>query len=171
MKAVLRSAKPYWIYLMLTGKKKIEVGKDFPKSADWDKTVELYCSNDKRSFNRIPEKDREWMRKYLGKVACRFICLKLEKFTVGSLRCDDIEELACLSYSEMLNYFYKPNELDGKTVKFGYAWHISDLQIYDTPKVLGEFKQKVKKCTNGVYYSVKKPLTRPPQSWQYVEVL
>ena len=33
-----------------------------------------------------------------------------------------------------------------------YGWHISDLKIYDKPKELSEFK-----------------VTRPPQSWCYVE--
>lgn len=96
----------------------------------------------------------------------KFYCAK------GSLRCDDIEKQACLSYKEMLDYFYKPNELDGKTVKFGYAWHISDLKIYDTPKELGEFKTPTKAIiTNTFNLEYGKPLTRPFQSWGYVEEL
>lgn len=59
MKSVIRSAKPYWIYLILTGKKTIEVGKDFPKSKDWNKVVEMYCSKDMKSFNRVLKKERE----------------------------------------------------------------------------------------------------------------
>lgn len=83
----------------------------------------------------------------------------------------------------MINYFYKPEELDGKTSKMGYAWHISDLKIYDKPKELSEFfakcrisDKKCRLCNNcferedsyGRYYAVKK-LTRPPQSWCYVQ--
>ena len=79
MKSVLRSVKPYWIYLILIGKKKVEVGKNYPKSSEWNKVVEMYCSKDMKSFNRIPAEDREWMRKYLGKVACRFVCDRIEK--------------------------------------------------------------------------------------------
>lgn len=136
------------------------------------------------------------------KVIGEFICNELEKFSVGSLRCDDIEKLACLSYREMINYFYKPEELDGKTSKMGYAWHISDLKIYDKPKALwqfykcgaksfkelcdtGEICEYCKYSSHGLYlcegrfcdetyeaYLDKNfTLTRPPQSWMYVEEL
>lgn len=146
MKSVLRSVKPYWIYLILTGKKTVEVGKDFPKSAEWNKVVEMYCSKDMRSFNRIPEKDREWMRKYLGKVACRFVCDRIEEFHEWQLSpqgrfqeaeqkdLDNFLKESCLSYEEVCAYrkklpYYKPL----------YSWQISDLKIYDKPKELGEF--------------------------------
>lgn len=67
--------------------------------------------------------------------------------------------------------------------KFGYGLHISYLKIYDKPKELSEFyskcnipESKCKCCDNcfwkensyGEDYAVKK-LTRPPQSWCYVE--
>ena len=209
MKSVLRSVKPYWIYLILTGKKTVEVGKDFPKSAEWNKVVEMYCSKDMRSFNRIPEKDREWMRKYLGKVACRFVCDRIEEFHEWQLSpqgrfqeaeqkdLDNFLKESCLSYEEVCAYrkklpYYKPL----------YSWQISDLKIYDKPKELSEFyvvdNEAVKQCeyrnkcyinpylTNGGWlngtYSCSyngehefctkckvKPLTRPPQSWCYIE--
>lgn len=92
----------------------------------------------------------------------------------------------CLSQEELIKYG-KGNPI--------YGWHISDLKIYDKPKELGEFytkcqgngSDKDKLCRNcphlcfdhdpimgycrwcGVYNS--KPVTRPPQSWCYVEVL
>lgn len=181
MKSVLRSAKPYWIYLILTGKKTVEVGKDFPKSGDWNRVVEMYCSKDKRSFNRIPEKDRELVSKYLGKVACRFECDKIDTFTptehgICINRFYSLYE-SCLSVKEMIEY------ANGKQI---YGWHISDLKIYDKPKELGEFRpwcEKSRKtddnleiccnCKNaffdedGAFYGC--GLTRPPQSWFYVE--
>lgn len=129
-----------------------------------------------------------------GKVIGEFICDEVEKFSVGSLRCDDIEKLACLSYREMINYFYKPEELDGKTSKMGYAWHISDLKIYKKPRELREFspicsyKNDDGSCqyrkvdclyqqrdynTDGSVNLVTcgKPITRVPSNWQYVEEL
>ena len=103
----------------------------------------------------------------------------MERFNVGSLRSDDIEELACLSYTELINYFYESCELDGKTAKQGYAWHISDLKIYDTPRELSEFKTPDKPYHKIIDrdgclmfadgYESGKPLKRAPQSWQYVE--
>lgn len=161
MKAVLRSVKPYWLYLILTGKKTIEVGKSCPQAKDWNKVVEMYCSKDMRSFNRIPEEDKEWMRKYLGRVACRFVCkwvaeLDCELYNDGSdeevrrvwYDEDDGERYteiiartgnhpwlsrhACMSWDEFKAYM-------GEGEKTFYGWHISDLKIYDKPKELSEF--------------------------------
>lgn len=179
MKSILRSVKPYWFYLICEGKKKIEVCKTEPLSKEWDRIVYLYCSKDMRSFNRIPEEYHEKYRKYLGTVGAKLVCCEVEKFNVGSLRSDDIEELACLSYAELINYFYKPCELDGKTAKQGYAWHISDLKIYDNPRELGELRTPDKPYHEIIErdgslmfmdgYESGKPLKRTPQSWQYVE--
>ena len=149
MNSVLRSVKPYWIYLILIGKKKIEVGKNYPKSSEWNKVVEMYCSKDMKSFNRIPAEDREWMRKYLGKVACRFVCDRIDKYcgrlttyaeTPYKNKYVSPEELAktCLSIYEINDY------LNGKN---SYFWRIFDLKIYDKPKKLGEFTV-MRKCTS-----------------------
>lgn len=114
-----------------------------------------------------------------GKVIGEFVCATVESFTVGSLRSDDIEKLACLSYNEMISYFYKPEELDGNTAKQGLAWHISDLKIYDRPKELSEFRKLCKinlpMCDRCEYYSTWngrcENITRVPQGWCYVEEL
>ena len=190
MKAVLRSIKPYWLYLILTGKKTIEVGKSCPKSKDWNKVVEMYCSKDIRSFNRIPEKDREWMHKYLGKVAGLFVCDDITKIvtwqrtwfdilqhpigttTEYGIWNDDFKQM-CLTWKEINDYGKK---------KPLYGWHISQLKIYDKPKELKDFllpcggklcwgcnllKVKGAECINrGKRYA-----TRPPQSWIYVQEL
>lgn len=151
----------------MSGEKTIEVRKTAPKEVPFK--AYIYCIKDKAQSG-------------CGKVIGEFICDEVEKFSVGSLRCDDIEKLACLSYREMINYFYKPEELDGKTSKMGYAWHISDLKIYDKPRELFEFGRKCDYTSEihcrdclilGDWDSccgvMCKPLTRPPQSWQYVE--
>lgn len=120
------------------------------------------------------------MRVHNGMVIGEFICDKIEEFSVGSLRSDDIVKLACLSYSEMIDYFYKPEELDGKTGKHGYGWHISQLKIYDKPKKLNEFAPFCKykgdfceQCSDYVeaFGGCCKTLKRPPQSWCYVQEL
>lgn len=177
MKSVLRSIKSYYLYLILTGKKTIEVSKDFPKSPEWDRTVELYCSKDKKSFNRIPEADREWMRKYLGKVACRFVCDKNEEWNTTWLYGDDVlQKETCLNDVEIMDYM--DDLLDCKF----YLWHISAIKTYDKPKELGELKSV--KVIRGYHpknevgmerlLHAKRVqvnyLTRPPQSWCYVEV-
>ena len=171
MKAVLRSIKPYWLYLILIDKKTIEVGKSFPKADDWSKEVSLYCSKDIKSFKRIHEKDRGWMQKYLGKVACRFVCEKIYDITPhfdtptfpNQYICgwDYGKEFDCLSFEELTSY------LNGKE---GYGWHISDLKIYDKPRELSELKRFVDRSKGQIYHEDMLYLQSPPQSWCYVEV-
>lgn len=190
MKAVLRSIKPYWLYLILTGKKTIEVGKSCPKSKDWNKVVEMYCSKDIRSFNRIPEKDREWMHKYLGKVAGLFVCDDITKIVTWQRTWFDIWERPVATTTEygIWNDDFKQMCLTWKEINdYGkkkplYGWHISQLKIYDKPKELKDFllpcggkicwgcnllNVKEADCINrGKRYA-----TRPPQSWCYVQEL
>ena len=83
---------------------------------------------------------------------------------------------SCLTFNEVRKYI-------GATFfdKPFYGWHISRLKIYDTPKVLRDFK---KPCpyTDGSYCLEQKcehyddylgkchcKVKRPPQSWCYVE--
>lgn len=155
MKSICRSIKPYFLYLILTNRKSVEVGKSRPKSDDWDEVVYLYCSRDMRSFKRIPERDREWMRKYLGKVACSFWCGRIEEFHQFMLeprndyekKClDSILERSALTYDELIAYtkgreYYQPF----------YLWHIIGLNRYENPLQLSDFNLK-----------------RAPQSWCYV---
>lgn len=87
----------------------------------------------------------------------------------------------CLTEDDVTAYF---GDEDWKA----YFWHISDLKIYDTPRELGEFwlppelyceKERCGGCpydqvadVNGEYsYDCewRRPLSRPPQSWCYVE--
>lgn len=180
---ILVSIKPYYYYLIAEEKKKIEVRKMALKNLPQD--IAFYMSKDEKSFAKIPKEFQEKYRKHFGKVGMRVVCDEVERFSVGSLRSDDIEKLACLSYNEMINYFYKPEELDGKTVKQGFAWHISDLKIYDKPKELSEF---IKRCNcKGHCFMCEREIvkqdkskqmcvcyekaTRPPQSWMFVEEL
>lgn len=211
MKAVLRSIKPYWLYLILTGKKTVEIGKSCPQAKDWNKVVEMYCSKDMRSFNRIPEKGREWMCKYLGKVIGEFICDRIDRIEKRGINnnfdyCylslnewgnDDIEieikdiQKSCISKSELNAY--------GENSSCLYGLHITDLKIYDKPKELREFYKPCpdpfnycttcKHCIRiippdeeeyALYHGGQfdyweehcmNNLTRPPQSWCYVQEL
>ena len=80
----------------------------------------------------------------------------------------------CLSFQEMKSYLGD---------KKGYDWHISDLKIYDKPKELSEFINPCSrvKCISGCkdmkiehaecLNKNKRPITRPPQSYMFVENL
>lgn len=203
MKKILISVRPKWCEKICHVIGKEEAGKpiyekriDVRKSAPKEVPFKAYIYETKESkmrylndrFNSFLNNKSHYTD--MGKVIGEFICDKTERFSVGSLRSDDIEKLACLSYNEMINYFYKPEELDGKTVKQGFAWHISDLKIYDKPKELSEFRKPLDSvycsryrdyCEEGCvgfgstdyvcndYWNWEKGLTRPPQSYMYVE--
>lgn len=60
----------------------------------------------------------------------------------------------------------------------GYGWHISDLKIYDRPKMITQFKGMCRLknscfgCPDWNYQMADcngRTITRPPQSWCYVE--
>lgn len=130
-----------------------------------------------------------------GKVIGEFICDKVypiknkgNSFVVANEKQSVTNEIAgqsCLYYDDMVSYFGN---------KDGFGWHISDLKIYDKPKELSEFKtppcEKSEKACGNCKWLVKIntsvdyececyvcsvangiPITRPPQSWQYVEEL
>ncbi len=59
-----------------------------------------------------------------------------------------------------------------------YAWHISDLKVYDKPRELNNFYVRKKRSYYALPYDTstyavidtKEPLTRPPQNFVYLEV-
>lgn len=83
--------------------------------------------------------------------------------------------MPALSDEELFNYLYDGEKNDG------WALRIYDLKIYDKPKELSEFytKKACNSCKKSGYEStacmydedckVPMPITRAPQSWQYVE--
>lgn len=158
-RSVLRSIKPYWLYLILTGKKTVELSKTVPKHEKWDKVVYLYCSRDLKSFQRIPEEDRGWMSRYLGKVACRFVCSELiltvvypDIFAGHPLIYSKSLDASCVSQDELEAYS------NGRNV---YGWVITDVQRYDEPRDISEFSKK--------HWERVLPMKRPPEAWCYVK--
>ena len=177
MKSVMLSIQPKWVEKIVNGEKTIEVRKSAPKEVPFK--AYIYETKGATEMPWVDE-DGHFIYKGRGQVIGDFVCDKVEKFLVGGLLSDDIEKLACLSYTEMINYFYKPEELDGKTAKFGYGWHISDLKIYDKPKPIMQFYKPCpiewKNCPVCEFYSTNtgccmNNVDRPPQSWCYVEKL
>lgn len=106
-----------------------------------------------------------------GKVIGSFVCDKVYKivpdgeyYSNGYDIDDDMLSETCLGRGYLTGYGL------GYTL---YGWHISDLKIYDKPKELGEFGNYKTEWVQW-YHSDDKvfcPLTRPPQSWCYVEEL
>ena len=98
------------------------------------------------------------------------MCDKIYQYTTCDIKDgvdisdEDMTRLSCLTKGEIKDYELSPS-------KFGiFGWHISDLVIYDKPKVLSKFTNKSSQFTfskDGAL--VYKGLKRPPQSWCYVE--
>lgn len=85
---------------------------------------------------------------------------------------EELLKKGCLSEDEIYGY------LNFKNKHYGYAWHISDLMLFDEPAELNEFystrldKDVTKLLDNSIQLSngkwVKR-LDKAPQSWCYVE--
>lgn len=160
MKSVLISIKPKWCEKIASGKKTIEVRKSAPKEVPFK--AYIYCAKGKQVKHCV---NYYGSGKVIGEFVCRGI---MQPF--NSLRL--MAKESCLTEEELANYS------NGKQL---YGWRISDLKIYDKPKELSEFcipcKVSCENCKNPLYFECsceekgKKIITRPPQSWCYVEEL
>ena len=105
-----------------------------------------------------------------GKVVAKFTLKKVEeiqgycdeqyqKYVFNNQ--DELLNKSCLSDEELGCYlkFYNNNGYE----KVGYAWHISNLVIFDRPKKLRDF-------TNCDEYPYTRYISKAPQSWRWVEV-
>lgn len=110
------------------------------------------------------------------KVVNEWICDNITQWRICVGIPAHLPKAACVSAEEIREY-------SGKNYKDVSEMRITNLKIYDKPKELSEFfakchipESKCKCCDNcswkengyGEDYAVKK-LTRPPQSWCYVE--
>ena len=91
-----------------------------------------------------------------GKVIGEFLCDEIININGAGRIQSDAARPTCLEPAELHQY------LGAAT---GFGWHISNLRIYDTPRELREFTglRETKFGAEPV------PITRPPQSWRYVE--
>lgn len=199
MKAVLISIRPKWCEKIASGEKTIEVRKTRPKIETPFRSFIYETKNISglRGFTILG-------RYRLGKVIGEFVCDKVstcDHYTAAVnfnslglpyessypyLIFEDDYRSMCLTYGELKNYG------NGKPL---YAWHISNLKIYDKPKELEEFCRVLpdKDLEEGNYdcrkdwdvlcadapegseycatciFGGRVQITRPPQSWCYVE--
>ena len=173
MKNVLISIQPKWCELIASGKKTVEVRKTRPKLETPFKCY-IYETQSRTETPFVDEEGHE-IFKGRGQVIGEFVCDEIYEtrfavdFEYGNqywdVRYNSGDD--CLSDEELAQY------IGNKAVYYG--WHISDLVIYDKPKELSSFWTI--KCTNkkvGCSQCYIKPnciirITRPPQSWCYVE--
>ena len=176
MKSVLLSIQPQWCEKIFNGSKTIEVRKSRP-SLDMPFKVYVYMTKRKWIFKLLP-----FLKNRFAKVIGEFICDKVDAYTFSNYeaqyRINDVDLIkTCLNFPELIAY--------GKG-KILYGWHISDLKIYDKPKELGEFRKLCDfthdccVCKRAVYKQLaagemifngcNDKITRPPQSWCYIEI-
>lgn len=159
----------------------------------------LYLCDNKVKFGEGFEDIGNETTSLNGKVIGEFVCDKIDKIVHAGTSNDNLQlcivengwtyiplpkEYLLFQIQLTLNELEKYS--NGGDL---YGWHISDLIIYDKPKELSEFGKECNldcpsvHCPYWEYQRVNadewdydcscnniKPLTRPPQSWCYVEV-
>lgn len=173
MNSYIVSIRPKWVEKIASGEKTIEVRKSAPKELPFK--AYIYCSygNDKENY-MLGRRG-----KVIGEFICdkveKFYCASVpyqkknnlgygqfvdngvykvngwhegvvfernDRYIDTMLNNNDLKEM-CLSAQELFDYI--------GIGKYFYAWHISDLKIYDKPLSISEL---------GV--------NRPPQSWRHI---
>ena len=187
MKSILISIKPKHCANILNGLKTLEIRRRFPK--DYRGWVYIYCTKDIKNYlywdwydppyvvhewftstnAHIWKEDRKNINGWFnGKVIARFYCDNVDR--AYNYYFEELLALSCLTKDELLKYaggtYDKLDDL--------YAIHISQLEIFDTPKELSEFKkpcyvfaQKISGEYGGVCIGEK--LTKAPQNLMYIE--
>lgn len=159
-KAVLISIRPEWCEKIASGEKTIEVRKTRPKLETPFKCY-IYCT-----AGGIKKMPIDYLNENFERAK-----------VIGEFVCDNILDV-CISISnpKMVKKAYPfpgTGLTDLKILHYlgnggyGYGWHISELKIYDKPKELSEFEGLQKTRFGYAPYKI----TRPPQSWCYVEEL
>lgn len=200
MKTVLMSIQPKWCGKIINGEKTIEVRKTAPKEVPFKVYIycteggqilrEAFYPNGKpdKKYFYLADRNRNHEKNLNGKIIGEFICDKVDKISVHNDACYSVGNLfanklknMCLTVAELKEYLGAKNN--------GYAIGITALKIYDKPRELGEFYKPCKNLSRGAHncnncdYSkfkwygesthiiCRNTITRPPQSWQYIQEL
>lgn len=181
-KSVLMSIKPQYLELIACGRKKLEFRKVIPKLEEPYK-VYLYQTKHKWLYKILKglgfEKYYDILTNNSGKVVGEFICDYVMRHC----------EMANADLAEQQGWMKREKILEYANGKEVFGLRITELVIYDKPKELDDFHYPSEKycekelCGGCPYDEIpneygeyeydcewKRPITRPPQSWCYVEV-
>lgn len=206
MKSVLTSVHPKWCELIANGEKTIEVHKTRPAAAPPFKCY-IYETKARSDMPTFVDEDGHVLYTGRGQVIGETICDKLiyveariddngEKhieaqiyddgenyivnadFLLEKMFLQSLLSCAFLSEKQMFDYLCKADRRTGD----GWAWHISDIKIYDEPRELREFRKggfmTEQQWLAALYpnthchyeaWAKRYEITRPPKSWMYVE--
>lgn len=178
MKAVLISIQPKWCEMIASGKKTIEVRKTRPNIKTPFKCY-IYMTATK-------ERCRFW--EYITAYQnSKGDILNGSQKVIGEFVCDDIIVDERGENADVFSKYAQLSLVEQK--KYGankplFGWHISKLKIYYKPKELGEFRKEGFMTEEQWLYALypnthchyaawakRFEITRPPQSWCYVEEL
>lgn len=155
MESILISINPKHCANIVSGKKTIEIRKSSPLLASTPFKCFIFC----RKYEPFHPTCYCWVSQvnYIGngKVVGEFICddiAELDGSFFDEQEERDTEEISeflrdsCMTYSELCDY------VGDKTF---YAWHISDLVVYDKPKELRDFVSvhPLIKCPHDFVYA------------------
>ena len=172
-KAVLISIRPEWVEKIARGEKTVEVRKTRPKL---EAPFKCYVYRTKGTVPHII--NGKWVQMEVGgTIIAEFTCDRGETIKAAT------EPYGIYDVDD--DFVAQTRLVDGALWDYGkgatlYGWHISKLQIYDTPKPLSAFKGLCKidvGCGECPYYNYTKmecdgrTIKRLPQSWCYVEEL
>lgn len=177
-KAVLLSIQPVWCSKIVLKEKTVEVRKTKPEDVKPPFKCYIYCTKEQSKMGWLRIVPGKGWQRLDGMIIGEFVCDKIWELAPICRAPDDVEEMACMDRDRIVRYLNKCH---------GWAWHISDLKIYDQPKDIMCFHRAVeenelwcKKCAIGKKKDVHCAfcygldglrLRRPPQSWCYVEEL
>lgn len=173
MIAVMLSVQPKWCGKIANLLKKYEVRKSQPNIYTPIRCY-IYCTQSKkqmfwksRTYTYVDDRSHNWFD----------ICGNGK--VIGEFICDRITKYPYILDNEDGSFFYPILTVDGEQTgmeydeveKYGagddlYFWHITKLQIYSEPKKLTGFTGLRRTKFGYEPYT----LTRPPQSWCYVEM-
>jgi predicted transcriptional regulator len=188
MKSILISIQPKWCEKIANKVKGLEIRKTVPKLKPPFK-VYIYCTsgppylNSHNGYVYLEERDvlgyrGQGLYKRLNPgVIGEFVCDRIDYWNYhihdnDTITLERASELSWVSEDELLKY---------ADLGHFYAWHISDLVIYEKLHPLSDFKPPCdgfdKRCqvscakitTDGKSRCTRRQFTRPPQSWCYVE--
>ncbi len=145
MKAIILTIRLKYFYLTYKGIKTVEIRKSAPKDFVGDVYEVVSKTNFEKDLMEIPENERKFFKKFVGKVGLKFALNKVEEIKVNKNFSKMEEHSKELIGKANISLFRCCDYLNFKN---GYAWHIDNLEIFDRPKELSKFcstlKEKVK---------------------------
>lgn len=195
MKAVLMSIHPKWCEKIFNGEKTVEVRKNAPKLFDEPFKVYVYMTKHRWLFKLLP-----FLKNRFAKVIGSFVCDRINRYNPSWLFGEDnLKETTCLDDAEIMDYikytdreFYlwritEPKLFD-KPKEIAEFWLYNDelnkryerdqdFCCYDGTDENGEATtdcdgENINNCYRcwEEWSGLCHKLTRPPQSYCYVEV-